>query len=71
MGMGGSGLLNELLLQMDPPNMDNGWFAKLLRNLGLRRKKAERPAVLTVAATNLPDVLDPALLRPGRFDRKL
>jgi cell division protease FtsH len=72
LGMGGgTGLLNELLLQMDPPNIDNSWFAKLLRSLGLRREKAERPAVLTVAATNLPDVLDPALLRPGRFDRQL
>jgi cell division protease FtsH len=68
---GGSGLLNELLLQMDPPNLDSSRIAKLLRSLGLRRKKAERPAVLTVAATNLPDVLDPALLRPGRFDRQL
>lgn len=72
MGMGGgSGLLNELLLQMDPPNIDQNWFAKILRFLGLRRKQAERPAVLTVGATNLPDVLDQALLRPGRFDRKL
>ncbi|MBT2658337.1 AAA family ATPase [Bacillus sp. ISL-18] len=71
MGMGGSGLLNELLLQMDPPNIDNGWFSKLLRMVGLRKKRADRPAVLTVAATNLPDVLDQALLRPGRFDRKL
>jgi cell division protease FtsH len=68
---GGSGLLNELLLQMDPPNLDASRFARFLRSLGLRRKKAERPAVLTVAATNLPDVLDPALLRPGRFDRQL
>ena len=72
MGMGGgSGLLNELLLQMDPPNIDNSKICKMLRSLGLRRKKAERPPVLTVAATNLPDVLDSALLRPGRFDRQL
>jgi len=27
--------------------------------------------VLLVAATNRPDVLDPALLRPGRFDRRV
>lgn len=70
-GMGGAGLLNELLLQMDPPNIDNTKIAKLLRLLGLRRKKAERPAVMTIAATNLPDILDSALLRPGRFDRQL
>jgi len=32
---------------------------------------AERQGIILMAATNLPDSLDPALRRPGRFDREI
>ncbi len=70
MGGGGGGALNELLNQMDPLPRDS-WRSKVLRWFGLRSKKSEQPPVLTIAATNLVSILDPALLRPGRFDRQI
>src|SRR5947209_7709242 len=70
-GGGGMGGLNELLMQMDPPNIETGWFKKILRVVGLHHSRVQNQPVLTVGATNIPESLDPALLRPGRFDRKI
>ncbi|MGZ3642289.1 MAG: AAA family ATPase [Ktedonobacteraceae bacterium] len=70
-GGGGMGGLNELLMQMDPPNIETGWFKKILRVVGLYHSRVQNQPVLTVGATNIPESLDPALLRPGRFDRKI
>ncbi|MGH2371835.1 MAG: AAA family ATPase, partial [Chloroflexota bacterium] len=68
---GGGGALNQLLMEMDPPRINDGWKNRLLRKLGLLKKPAIRPNVVTMAATNIVEVLDAALLRAGRFDRKL
>ena len=68
---GGGGALNQLLMEMDPPRIGESWKNRLLRKWGLRKKPAVRPNVVTMAATNIVQVLDQALLRAGRFDRKL
>ncbi len=70
-GMGGTGGLNQLLMEMDPPNIETGWFKKILRVIGLYHGRVQSQPVLTIGATNVPESLDQALLRPGRFDRKI
>ena len=39
--------------------------------LALMDGLAKRQNVIVIAATNLPNALDPALRRPGRFDREI
>ena len=39
--------------------------------LGLMDGLSQRQHVVVLAATNLPNMLDPALRRPGRFDREI
>jgi ATP-dependent Zn protease len=79
---GNSGLLNELLIQLQsfdqPPLRDRAWYRVVEWVNGYlpegRRLRAGKPKyhnILLIAATNRADDLDPALLRPGRFDRRL
>ena len=82
MGPGGSGMVNELLIQMqsfDTPPWGPRFRARMIEWVNAylppdRRIAASKPIynnILLIAATNRADQLDPALMRPGRFDRRL
>jgi ATP-dependent Zn protease len=79
---GTGGVVNELLVQMQSFDEPDGWqklrawFVDRMNLLlpvhrQLRRPVPAAATVLLIAATNRADNLDPALLRPGRFDRRL
>jgi cell division protease FtsH len=72
-GMGGMGgmYVNELLIQMDGMIMPKGLWRHIKRILHLGKPKVPQYNVMVIGATNQAATLDPALLRPGRFDRKL
>ncbi len=74
------GVVNELLVQMQSFDLPSGrdklkakfvdWLNKYLpADRRMKRPRTPNANILIVAATNRAADLDPALLRPGRFDR--
>jgi ATP-dependent Zn protease len=69
-GGGGMGTLQALLTELSGLKKPRGIFNRFVRRaLGMRPKPPPKYRILVIMATNLPDVLDPAMLRPGRIDR--
>ncbi|MFM7088833.1 MAG: AAA family ATPase [Candidatus Paceibacterota bacterium] len=66
---GDLGTLNAILASMQGLSKPRGLANRIRRLLGIRPSPAPKYRILHVMATNAPDALDPALLRPGRIDR--
>jgi cell division protease FtsH len=74
MGMGGGGqgmgTLQALLTELSGLKKPRGLLNRFARRaLGMRPKAPPKYRILVMMATNMPQALDEALLRPGRIDR--
>jgi len=69
-GGGGMGTLQALLTELSGLKKPRGFLNRVVRRaLGMRPKNPPKYRILVVMATNMPEALDEALLRPGRIDR--
>ena len=69
-GGGGMGTLEALLAEMSGLQKPRGFMNRVVRKiLGMKPKPAPKFRILIMMATNMPNSLDQALLRPGRIDR--
>ena len=70
MGGGGMGTLQALLSELSGLKKPRGFLNRHGRRmLGMKPKPPPKYRILVMMATNMPQALDEALLRPGRIDR--
>lgn len=72
MGGGGGGVLQVLLTEMSGLKKPRGLINRNVRRvLGMKPKPPPKYRIVLVMATNLPEALDPAMLRPGRMGDRI
>ena len=72
MGGGGGGVLQVLLTEMSGLKKPRGFINRHIRRaLGMKPKPPPKYRIVLVMATNLPEALDPAMLRPGRMGDRI
>ncbi|MFM8305026.1 MAG: AAA family ATPase [Actinomycetota bacterium] len=72
MGGGGGGVLQVLLTEMSGLKKPRGLVNRQVRRLlGMKPKPPPKYRIVLVMATNLPEALDPAMLRPGRMGDRI
>lgn len=69
MGGGGMGTLQALLTEMNGLAKPRGITNRFRKLLGFKPKPPPKYRILHIMATNMPNALDEAMLRPGRIDR--
>ena len=69
-GNGGMGTLQALLTELSGLKKPRGFVNRYVKRVfGMRPKPPPKYRILVMMATNMPEALDEALLRPGRIDR--
>lgn len=69
-GGGGMGTLQALLTELSGLKKPRGMVSRKVRTLlNMKPKQPPKYRILVMMATNMPEALDEALLRPGRIDR--
>jgi ATP-dependent Zn protease len=70
LGGAGAGTLQAILSEMSGLTKPRGLINRIRKLLGMKPKPPPKYRILHIFATNMPDTLDPAMLRPGRIDRQ-
>ncbi len=63
--------LDALIPKRGSSNDSNQVMDRIVSELLTQMDKASENSIFVIGATNRPDLLDPSIMRPGRFDKQI